>query len=148
MNEFKEGNLKVLVTTDVSSRGIDVSDVSHVINFDVPQVYEDYVHRIGRTGRARKEGVALTFANKAEIYHIRKIEELIRQPITEYPLPSTLVIEKTPFEENQEIERAIDHQKRRENPDFKGAFHEKKKKPEANRPKPANSRKKFKKRRR
>lgn len=148
MNEFKEGNLRILVTTDVSSRGIDVTDVSHVINFDVPQLYEDYVHRIGRTGRARKEGIALTFANKAEMYHIRKIEELIRQPITEYALPSDLVVEKTPFAENQEMERAIDHQKRKENPEFKGAFHEKKKRPEQNRAKPVKSRKKFKKRRR
>ena len=63
INQFKEGEVRILVSTDVSARGIDVSDVSHVINFDVPVIYEDYVHRIGRTGRAKKEGVAITFAN-------------------------------------------------------------------------------------
>ena len=59
--EFKENRLQVLVATDVASRGLDISDVSHVINFDEPQSYDDYVHRIGRTGRANKAGIALTF---------------------------------------------------------------------------------------
>ena len=130
MNEFKDGNLKVLVTTDVSARGIDVSEVTHVINFDVPQVYEDYVHRVGRTGRAQKKGVAITFVNKAEVYHLEKIEKLIQQPIPEKQLPTEVTIETTPFIESQEIERELDHLKRKENPDFKGAFHEKKKKPD------------------
>ncbi|HMP98449.1 MAG TPA: DEAD/DEAH box helicase [Cyclobacteriaceae bacterium] len=129
MNEFKEGNLRVLVSTDVSARGIDVSDVSHVINFDVPLVYEDYVHRIGRTGRAMKEGAAITFANEAELYHIQKIEKIIRQQIPVIEIPSAVEITKTPFEEKQDMARQIDIQKRRENPEFKGAFHEKKQPP-------------------
>ena len=58
---FKEGRQQVLVATDVAARGIDVADVSHVINYDLPTTYEDYVHRIGRTGRAGKQGRALTF---------------------------------------------------------------------------------------
>ncbi len=58
---FKEGKVQVLVATDVAARGLDISDVSHVINFDIPATYEDYVHRIGRTGRAGKKGKALTF---------------------------------------------------------------------------------------
>jgi superfamily II DNA/RNA helicase len=61
LTEFKENKLQILVATDVASRGLDISDVSHVINFDEPQSYDDYVHRIGRTGRANKGGVALTF---------------------------------------------------------------------------------------
>jgi superfamily II DNA/RNA helicase len=61
LNEFKENRLQILVATDVASRGLDISDVSHVINFDEPESYDDYVHRIGRTGRANKAGVALTF---------------------------------------------------------------------------------------
>lgn len=61
--DFKENRLQVLVATDVASRGLDINDVSHVINFDEPQSYNDYVHRIGRTGRANKTGVALTFVN-------------------------------------------------------------------------------------
>jgi ATP-dependent RNA helicase RhlE len=128
MNEFKSGELRVLVTTDVSSRGSDVSEVSHVINFDVPVVYEDYVHRIGRTGRAKLNGKAITLVNKAEEYHLRKIEKLIKQSILEKPIPAEVIIARTPFIESQQMEREIDHQKRLENPDFKGAFHEKKKK--------------------
>lgn len=130
MSSFKKGDLRILVTTDVSSRGIDVSEVSHVINFDVPVVYEDYVHRIGRTGRAEMTGVAITLVNKAEEYHLRKIEKVIRQSIIENKLPMEVEVAKTPFVEDQEMDREIDHQKRLENPDFKGAFHEKKKKPE------------------
>jgi ATP-dependent RNA helicase RhlE len=126
MNEFKEGALRVLVSTDISARGIDVSLVSHVINFDVPIIYEDYVHRIGRTGRAKNEGIAITFANKAEMLHITKIEKLIRQTIPVKRLPEDVTVEKTEREENQLMELDIDLFKRKENPDFKGAFHEKK----------------------
>ncbi len=61
LEQFKKGMVRILIATDVAARGIDVSDVSHVINFDMPQTYEDYVHRIGRTGRANKKGFALTF---------------------------------------------------------------------------------------
>jgi ATP-dependent RNA helicase RhlE len=130
MNAFKNGDLRILVTTDVSSRGIDVTEVSHVINFDVPVVYEDYVHRIGRTGRAEMTGMAITMVNKAEEYHLGKIEKVIRQTIAEKKLPGEVEVTKTPFTEDQEMEREIDHQKRIENPDFKGAFHEKKAKPQ------------------
>lgn len=127
INSFKEGNVRILVATDVASRGIDVSEVSHVINFDVPIVTEDYVHRIGRTGRAFNEGIAITFYNEAERYYIDKIEKLIRQKIDEEEIPQSIFIEETPFDERQAIAREIDTQKRKENPDFKGAFHEKKK---------------------
>jgi ATP-dependent RNA helicase RhlE len=130
MQLFKDGELKVLVATDVASRGIDVSDVSHVINFDVPTLYEDYVHRIGRTGRAEKSGVAITFANEAELFHIANIEKLIRKVIPEKKLPKEIKLEQSTFEEKQDIARSIDHQKRKEDPTFKGAFHEKKARPE------------------
>jgi ATP-dependent RNA helicase RhlE len=126
MEKFKEGVLQVLVATDVASRGIDVSEVTHVINFDVPIVYEDYVHRIGRTGRANKEGVAITFCTMSEEYHIRKIEQIIQQPIPLLDIPQEVKIFDTPFDERQEMLREIDRQKRKENPNFQGAFHEKK----------------------
>jgi ATP-dependent RNA helicase RhlE len=128
VNEFKEGRLRVLVSTDVTARGIDVVKVSHVINFDVPAFHEDYVHRIGRTGRAFQEGKAITFATKAEAFHIEKIEKLIREKISVKTLPSAIEITKTPFEEAQAMALDIDWQKRKEDPNFKGAFHEKKKK--------------------
>ena len=127
MNQFKAGELRVLVSTDVSARGIDVSEVSHVINFEVPVIYEDYVHRIGRTGRAQKEGIAITFADAAEMMHIPKIEELIRETIPVQPLPSAVEVTPTSKEERISIERQIDAFKRKEDPTFKGACHEKKK---------------------
>lgn len=126
INSFKEGNIRVLVATDVASRGIDVTEVSHVINFDVPIVIEDYVHRIGRTGRAFQKGEALTFYTEAEKYYINKIQKLIRQTIPVVPIPAEVFIEETPYEERQLIAKEIDLQKRKEDPDFKGAFHEKK----------------------
>jgi ATP-dependent RNA helicase RhlE len=126
VNEFKAGTLRILVTTDVTARGIDVNSVSHVINFDVPILYEDYVHRIGRTGRAFQEGTAITFVTKAEEYHIDKIEKLIREKIPVKELPAALEVTKISFEEKQQMAREIDQQKRKENPEFKGAFHEKK----------------------
>lgn len=126
INAFKDDKVKMLVSTDVAARGIDVSDVSHVINFDVPFVIEDYVHRIGRTGRAFNSGEAITFCTPAEEYYIRKIEKLIRQEITVSTLPDEVFVEETPYEERQAQAREIDEQKRKENPEFKGAFHEKK----------------------
>jgi ATP-dependent RNA helicase RhlE len=128
VNEFKEGNLRILVSTDVTARGIDVTKVSHVINFDVPILYEDYVHRIGRTGRAFQEGKAMTFATPAELYHIKKIEKLIREKIPVRKLPASIEIAETSREEAHEMAKEIDWQKRKDDPEFKGAFHERKKK--------------------
>lgn len=128
MNEFRQGNLRVLVSTDVSARGIDVSGVSHVINFDVPLLYEDYVHRIGRTGRARQFGEAITFVTPPEEYHIEHIEKLIRGKIPVRPLPEGVAIEETFREERQEQDRKLDRQKQKADPTFKGAFHEAKRK--------------------
>jgi ATP-dependent RNA helicase RhlE len=127
VNEFKDGDLRILVSTDVTARGIDVVKVSHVINFDVPPFHEDYVHRIGRTGRAFQEGKAITFVTKAEIYHIEKIQKLIREKIPVKELPAAVEIAKTPYEEAQAMALDIDWQKKKEDPEFKGAFHEKKK---------------------
>ena len=61
LNQFKRCEIKILLATDVASRGLDIEDVSHVINYDLPSSYDDYIHRIGRTGRANKKGSALTF---------------------------------------------------------------------------------------
>ncbi|WP_323757451.1 DEAD/DEAH box helicase [Roseivirga sp.] len=127
MSEFKEGDIRVLVSTDVTARGMDISMVSHVINFDVPLIDEDYVHRIGRTGRANNAGIAITFANELEMFSVAKIEALIQNTITRHDMPSEVLVEKTPFVEGQEMLRAIDDLKKKDDPEFKGAFHEKKK---------------------
>ncbi len=126
INSFKNDEVKILVATDVASRGIDVSAVSHVINFDVPVVIEDYVHRIGRTGRALQSGEAITFCAPSEEYYLKKIEKLIRQKIEILPIPQGVFVEETGYDERQEQNKEIDLQLRKENPDFKGAFHEKK----------------------
>lgn len=128
VNEFRDGDIRVLVSTDVTARGMDISMVSHVINFDLPMVYEDYVHRIGRTGRAENEGMAITFANELEMHHVPRIEKIIQQEIPRVTIPETVTIEKTPFEERQEMARTLDNIRKKQDPTFKGAFHEKKKK--------------------
>lgn len=138
---FKDGDVRFLVSTDVAARGIDVSMVSHVINFDVPVVYQDYVHRVGRTGRAKNSGVAITFVNEGEMYHIKKIEKMIDKKIPVEDMPDAVTIEDTPFEESQNIKRELDKQRRREDPNFKGAFHEKKFKPKKVKKKPSNRKK-------
>jgi len=126
IKDFKDGNVRILVSTDVTARGIDVFEVSHVVNFQVPGHYEDYVHRIGRTGRAFKTGVAISFVDMSEEYHLTNIQKIIRQTIPVFEIPEVVKIEKTETEEKQEQAREIDRQKRLDNPDFKGAFHEKK----------------------
>lgn len=132
MEDFKAGDVRILVATDVAARGLDVTLVSHVINFDVPLIYEDYVHRIGRTGRAENEGKAITFINPAEAYHFEKIEELIRMKVEELSIPEEVDVPATPFEEKQAYERELDRLRQRDNPDYKGAFHEKKAQPKKN----------------
>ena len=81
LEDFKQGKVRVLVATDIAQRGLDISGISHVINYDVPQQAEDYVHRIGRTGRAAREGDAFTFMSPDEIAMVRTIERVIGQPI-------------------------------------------------------------------
>jgi len=128
-NDFREGNIRVLVTTDVSARGLDIFMVSHVINFDIPRAYEEYVHRIGRTGRAERSGVAISFANEAEEIHIKEIEKVISDQVSERQMPDGVEIAAADKEEVKQIALELDRIKRAKNPDFKGAFHEKKKRP-------------------
>ena len=90
MFKFKAGMKDVLVATDIVSRGIDIDDILMVINYDVPHDCEDYVHRIGRTARADRDGAAITFVNEKEIYKFRQIEEFLEKVITKNPLPENL----------------------------------------------------------
>ncbi|WIV20644.1 DEAD/DEAH box helicase [Paenibacillus polygoni] len=88
MRKFRDGSIDVLVATDVAARGLDVSGVTHVVNFDLPQDPESYVHRIGRTGRAGKEGAAYSFVTPREIDHLHFIERVTRHRIPRKPLPT------------------------------------------------------------
>ncbi len=87
MNRFKNGGLEILIATDVAARGIDVDDLEAVFNYDIPQDIEYYVHRIGRTGRAGKEGMAFTFAYGRDLYKIRDIERVCKTKMTEQKIP-------------------------------------------------------------
>ena len=124
---FKNGEVRILISTDVSARGLDASLVSHVINFDIPPNYEDYVHRIGRTARAGNEGDAITIIDPSEEWHLRKIEELIRMELPVLPIPEDVSVIETEFKESQDQLREIDRQRKIDDPTFQGAFHTKKK---------------------
>jgi ATP-dependent RNA helicase RhlE len=87
LEDFKSGRVRVLVATDIAQRGLDISGITHVINYDVPQQAEDYVHRIGRTGRAASEGDAFTFMSPDEIAMVRTIERVIGQEIPRISVP-------------------------------------------------------------
>ena len=92
VNNFQSGVYNVLIATDLIARGIDVSDVSHVINFDIPEVPENYIHRIGRTGRADKNGVAITFVTEKDTTALESIEALMQQKLSFVALPDTVEI--------------------------------------------------------
>ena len=82
LNKFKKGKVRVLVATDIASRGIDVDDITHVINYELPNEPESYVHRIGRTARAGAAGIALSLCDLGELGYLRKIERVINKPVT------------------------------------------------------------------
>jgi len=88
--KFKNKKTQVLVATDILSRGIDINDIDLVINFDVPGDAEDYIHRVGRTARAKSEGIAITFINDKEQNKFKKIEELIEKEILKLPVPDNV----------------------------------------------------------
>jgi ATP-dependent RNA helicase RhlE len=88
LNSFKAGGARVLVATDIASRGIDIDSISHVVNYELPDVPETYVHRIGRTARAGASGVSVSFCDNTERYNLRDIEKLIRQKIKVVETPA------------------------------------------------------------
>jgi len=99
LNDFKNGRLKVLVATDIAARGIDIDELTHVFNYDLPNVPETYVHRIGRTGRAGNLGTAIAFCDVEERTELRDIEKLIakRIPVIEdHPYPSVAAVAVAP----------------------------------------------------
>lgn len=99
LNRFRKGVVKVLVATDVAARGLDIQDVSHVFNYDLPFDAEDYVHRIGRTGRAGATGTAISFVTSQEIHRVRRIEKATSQP---------MIMAKLPNEQDIKQQRIID----------------------------------------
>jgi len=96
LNAFRRGAVRGLVATDIAARGIDVADVTHVVNFDLPEVPEAYVHRIGRTARAGNEGIAISFCDRDEVGLLRDIERLTQHPIKAVPCPGETEVATPP----------------------------------------------------
>ena len=92
LQDFKSRRINVLVATDILSRGIDIENLSHVLNYDIPNDAEDYVHRVGRTARASSNGVAITFINEKDQYLVPRIEKLIEKELPKLTLPAEVGI--------------------------------------------------------
>lgn len=126
VKQFKEGNFRLIIATDIVARGIDVAEVSHVINFDVPEVPENYIHRIGRTGRADKKGIAITFITEKEKPSLAAIETLMKYEIPVADLPPDLTISNELTEdEKPKIFMKTDAIKPKKQEEAGPAFHEK-----------------------
>lgn len=127
VNRFQDGSLRVLIATDIIARGLDITMVSHVINFDLPDIAERYIHRIGRTGRAEQKGIAISFVSEKEAEYKVQIEELMQQSIDVIPIPEEVILS----DELIDIEREVvfvpfNHHKVKQHEPTGPAFHEKK----------------------
>ena len=123
---FNNGDLQCLVTTDVTSRGIDVAEVSHVIHLDAPATPETYIHRSGRTGRAEQVGISVLLYTPTERYLVEKVETAQDKVIPEWALEIPLPDEDFLPGEEQELLREIDMQRQQDDPNYRGAFHQRK----------------------
>jgi ATP-dependent RNA helicase RhlE len=126
VKQFKNGTYRFIIATDIVARGIDVAEVTHVINFDIPEVPENYIHRIGRTGRADKKGIAITFITEKEKSLLTAIEALMKFEVPVEPLPAKLTISQELTEdEKPKIFMKTDAIKPPKKKDAGPAFHEK-----------------------
>jgi ATP-dependent RNA helicase RhlE len=128
IEQFRRGDNRILIATDVMARGLDIDTISHVINFDTPDFPENYMHRIGRTGRAEKEGVSLLFSTEKEQKGLQLIEELMQMKIPLIDFPEDVEVSKELIEEElPKIKEHYNPTKRKFDEDASGpAFHEKK----------------------
>ncbi len=127
ISQFEKGENRILVATDVMARGLDIDNISHVINFDTPDYPENYMHRIGRTGRAEKEGQAIILSTEKELEAIETIEGLMQMQIPLIDLPDVVEISKELIEEERpQLKEHYNPLKRKTDEDAPGpAFHEK-----------------------
>ncbi|WMI67553.1 DEAD/DEAH box helicase [Mangrovimonas sp. YM274] len=124
--QFQAGDNRILIATDVMARGLDIDNVSHVINFDTPHYPENYMHRIGRTGRAEKKGHALVFSTQAELEYISEIEAYMDMEIPLLPFPESVAISEELIEEERPQIKEHHNPTKRSQEDVPGpAFHEK-----------------------
>jgi len=126
IEQFREGTNRLLVATDVMARGLDIDDVSHVINFDTPDYPENYMHRIGRTGRAERKGVTILLSTEKEQESRERIEELMKMKIDVLDVPEYVEVSKELIEEERNVIKERHNPTKRREEDSPGpAFHEK-----------------------
>ena len=126
IEQFREGTNRLLVATDVMARGLDIDDVSHVINFDTPDYPENYMHRIGRTGRAERKGVSILLSTEKEQESRERIEELMKMKIDVLDIPEYVEVSKELIEEERNVIKERYNPTKRRDEDASGpAFHEK-----------------------
>ncbi|MEB3356872.1 MAG: DEAD/DEAH box helicase [Synechococcales bacterium] len=116
LTNFKQGKVRVLVATDVASRGLDIDQLPYVVNFDLPQVPEDYVHRIGRTGRAGNEGRAVSLVCDEEYPLLRDIEQLLNQTLTQSVVPGYEPTAIAPTEQAEPVNKRADSRRQQRSP--------------------------------
>lgn len=127
VNQFQDGEMRVVIATDIIARGLDISEVTHVINFDLPEVAEQYIHRIGRTGRAEKKGIAISFVSELEEARREAIETLMDMTIPESFIPEGVQISEELIDLEKPVEFVpFNNHKMRQHKPTGDAFHEKK----------------------
>ena len=125
INQYDEGKVRVLIATDIIARGLDLDKISHVINFDTPIFAENYMHRIGRTGRAEEKGNSLLFYTEKETEAKEKIEELMKYEIPEIPFPGNVEVTDQLIFEERESTRIVQSRNREKSKTGGDAFHDK-----------------------
>ena len=129
VRNFKNATCRILIATDIVARGLDIRDVSHVINFDTPPTPEEYIHRIGRTGRAKQDGISITFSNPAEELYIEAVEKLMNKRLEHQAIPSEVKISTILTDDEMPVVKDKNLNKNRAVKHEAGpAFHEKKEK--------------------
>ena len=128
IRQFGDGFCRILVATDVMARGLDIENVSHVINFDTPEYPENYMHRIGRTGRAEKEGISYLLTTPKEEENLEKIENLMDMKVPQYDIPNEVAISSELIPEEQPRVQEINNPNNKNLDEVGPAFHEKKEK--------------------
>ena len=127
VNRFQEGEMQVVIATDIIARGLDISEVTHVVNFDLPDVAEQYIHRIGRTGRAEKKGIAISFVTESNDAQREAIEALMDMTIPESFIPEGVQISEELIDLEKPVEFVpFNNHKMRQHKPTGDAFHEKK----------------------
>jgi ATP-dependent RNA helicase RhlE len=128
LKNFQDNKHRILIATDLVSRGLDISDVSHVINFDIPEDPTHYIHRIGRTGRADKEGIAISFISDLDVDLYAKIETTINSTISDTTIPEEVEITSALLEFEKPEVPGVNYLAKATLKNSQGAFHEKKEK--------------------